>query len=82
MCSLHMMWGLVANTGMGRGPVSEAEVALMSVEDVFLFRQHYGAYLRHLFSLGAHDESSAAHAYMLKIVALWVSHPSAHSKPQ
>ena len=40
---------------MGKGPVSADEVALMSPEDVFLFRQQYSAYLGRLFSQGGPD---------------------------
>lgn len=69
---------LCAKAGMGRGPVSADDVALMSPEDVFLFRQQYSAYLGRLFGRGAHTEGCAAHAELLQIVALWVSH---HSLP-
>ncbi len=57
---------------MGKGPVSADEVALMSPEDVFLFRQQYSAYLGRLFSRGVQTAGSAAHAELLQIVALWV----------
>ncbi|BDA44478.1 hypothetical protein COCOBI_05-6650 [Coccomyxa sp. Obi] len=57
--------------GMGKGPVSADEVALMSPEDVFLFRQQYSSYLGRLFSRGAQSEGSAAHAELLQIVDLW-----------
>ena len=61
-----------AKAGMGKGPVSADEVALMSPEDVFLYRQQYSAYLGRLFNRAAHVEGSAAHAELLQIVTLWV----------
>lgn len=66
----------VANTGMGKGAVSADEVALMSPEDLFLFRQQYGAYLGRLFQCGASTEGSAAHAELMQLATTWVSHPS------
>ena len=60
---------------MGKGPVSADEVALMSPEDVFLFRQQYGAYLGRLFQCGTSNEGSAVHAELMQLAALWVSHP-------
>lgn len=68
-----MVWHADAKTGMGKGAVSAAEVALMSPEDVFLFRQQYGAYLSHLFQCGVQNKGSAAHAQLLQLVTLWVS---------
>lgn len=61
---------------MGKGAVSADEVALMSPEDLFLFRQQYGAYLGRLFQCGASTEGSTAHAELMQLATTWVSHPS------
>lgn len=59
---------------MGKGPVTPADVAMMSPEDIFLFRQQYGAYLGQLLNSGAADASTEMHRQLVHVVSLWVSH--------
>ena len=59
-------------TGYGRQPVSTDDVARMSAEDIFSFRQQYGNRLRQLLQAGAESASCALHQELLRLVSLWV----------
>lgn len=60
------------HAGCRRQPVSADDVARMSAEDIFSFRQQYGNRARQLLREGAESPSSALHAELLRLVALWV----------
>ena len=61
--------------GCGRQAVSSDDVAHMSAEEIFSFRQQYGNRMRQLLQAGAESASHALHAELLKLVALWVRPP-------
>jgi hypothetical protein len=44
----------------------------MSLDDLFLSRQHYATYLGRLFNSGAQQEGSDAHGRLLLLIAQWV----------
>ena len=60
------------HAGCGRQPVSADDVARMSAEEIFSFRQQYGSRVRQLLREGAESPSSTLHAELLRLVALWV----------
>ena len=68
----HIVTDAATATGHGRQPVKVDDVAHMSAEDIFSFRQQYGNRLRQLLQAGAESTSSALHHQLLKLVALWV----------
>lgn len=59
-------------SGCGRKAVSAHDVARMTAEEVFSFRQQYGNRLRMLLREGADSATSPLHADLLSLVALWV----------
>lgn len=59
-------------TGFGRQPISTADVAHMSAEDIFSFRQQYGNRLRQLLQAGAESASCDLHQELLRLISLWV----------
>ena len=61
--------------GCGRQAVSSDDVAHMSAEEIFSFRQQYGNRMRQLLQAGAESAAHALHAELLKLVALWVRRP-------
>ena len=58
--------------GCGRKAVSAHDVARMTAEEIFSFRQQYGNRLRMLLREGADAATSPLHAGLLRLVALWV----------
>ena len=60
-------------SGCGRKAVSAHDVAHMTAEEIFSFRQQYGNRLRMLLREGADSDASPLHAELLRLVALWVS---------
>ena len=54
------------------------DVAHMSAEDIFSFRQQYGNRLRQLLQAGAESASSSLHRELLGLISLWVR-PSKHT---
>ena len=69
---MHILIIAAMATGHGRQPMKADDVAHMSAEDIFSFRQQYGNRLRQLLQAGAESACSALHHHLLRLIALWV----------